>query len=172
MGFFTTLGRMVRGEPVFQTNDSTTGAQNNDKPLAGASERPRESFQDLAQEVKHNPPQLHIERVEPVIQNDSFMRLWLSVKNPSKWNVEIDSIEALGHSSDMYKYLTPGEVEQIKAYEGPMLKVKPHGYAQIKFKVDATGDVFLARYFVQYKLENDGDYIPIEFELVQPVKDI
>ncbi len=155
---------MIRGEPVFQNEVARQAEQ------AIAAEKGEAAAGESMRSLREHPPQLQITGVQPAIQNDAFMRLWLTFYNPSEHNIIVDKLYMLGGSRDIFAHLSPHESDQIEVYEGPMLKRKASGYAKVQFKVEQTGDVFLARYLVQYQLENDGDYVPTRFELVDPVR--
>ncbi len=127
MGFWTAVSRMAKGEPVFQPGDQPTSNQ----PPTAADAQTEPTADDTAHSVKQHPPELHIERIEHTIDSgDIRMQLWATFRNTSQWTVEIDKISMFGRTNDLYHQLSPGDADQLEAYDGPVLRSQPGGYAQ------------------------------------------
>ena len=154
---------------MFQPGDQPTSNQ----PPTAADAQTEPAADDTARSVKQHPPELHIERIEHTIDSgDIRMQLWATFRNTSQWTVEIDKISMFGRTNDLYHQLSPGDADQLEAYDGPVLRSQPGGYASIQFVVKDSNDYFRAEYQVRYKQESDGNIIPTRFDLITPVRDI
>lgn len=151
MGFFTALGRIVKGEPVFQPGDGQPGVPSS-SPVQPLSAQPQP--QPPLEPKVH--PHIVIEDCE-CDTDDSYMSCEVEVQNESEIQLDIDIVRMLGSSRDMGTFLRPGEARKFKVYHGPVPKSTADNRCTIAFRTHPGGDHFTADFLLEFKKLPDTD---------------
>lgn len=121
-------------------------------------------------------PEAVITRLKPTLSDEiRHLEVWVSVKNESDFNIELTGLNFLGSSVDPGKFLSPGEVEEFRAYSGKTPQNSNYHTAQLQYKMTETGDFFQADHYVEFGFEQNEHgkfYLPEEARLTRPVRDI
>ena len=156
MGFFEGLGRMVKGEPVFQAGDSSSNGGEGDKNSSSSG-------------VK-NIPVVIVEQVDHRDQSGQAESYW-TVKNTGNKTVILDKIIAFGQTQPHERYLQPSEEFEIRVYRGPSLQNGSYTKAELQYR-DESGDYFSSEHLIEYSAESDGTYEVVRVRFLSPVRDI
>lgn len=141
-GLFSALGKILRGQPVFDEQPSrdeeANGMQSSDVPAAS---QPK------------TPPLVTIVRVEYNELGNNQMSLNFHIQNQSDQVVELCRLELIGHSKGLGDTLRQGESKEItEVYRGPMLPNTSDRHAELEYKV-AGGDYFKTIHRLGYNYE-------------------
>lgn len=170
MGFFDGLGRMIKGEPVFQPGDA---AQN--QPQAQPQPGQQNPNVNDAGQPLHNG-----EKIRPIVQiircrnvpSGDKLEVWAHIKNESQVQVSLESINILGTNHNLQDMtLTLGQEREMLIYEGPAIKTTSYTKCELLYR-DNTGDYFKAQHIVDFKQESDGSFIIYRFRQVLPIYDV
>lgn len=149
--------------------DSSDNEQSVDQPV---TEEP-DPYRDTS--GRKILPEIEIERCKSNLSSNSdHLDVWVVLKNESEFDAEVTRINFLGRSAAGC-FLRAGESREIRIYSGDTPKNDSYHTAQVQYKVLGNGDYFQADHHVEYKYEQDGDdsyYIPEEFHITRPVRDI
>lgn len=161
MGFWQSLGRVVRGEPVFTTpNDSASSTAQHQSPVHGQQQAG--GVKQLARAI--------VEETESHV-NGHHVRVTARIKNDSEGRVELDKIRIMGGKRELDTWLNPQQEREFVVYEGEMPKHRNYDDAWLDYK-DETGDYFQQYHTVEFQQEDDGCY---SIKYIRPsgsVKDI
>ena len=155
MGFFEGLGRMVKGEPVFQSGDASSG---ND---SSATSRRVDG---------KNPPRVILDEPDHRDYNGRA-ELYVTMKNQSDQTVVVDFIEMLGVTTQLERYMKPGEEYELRAYVGQSLRSGAYTKARLQYR-DESGDYFCAHHYVEYRVDGSGVYEVVRIKLTPPIQDV
>lgn len=171
MGFFDAMGKMIQGKPVFQDDPTKQGAQQEDHFVEKNTPRLDTSHTPLDGHGQKIIPEITVTRVEGHVSGDN-LDLWVTIHNSSEVSLFIDKIHVLGQKMDLNYDLAPGMERQMSVYKGPTLRTNAYTNADVDYRVVETGDYFQARFYVEYDFEQDGTYLPNDFNLQRPIRDI
>lgn len=167
MGFFSFLGKMAKGEPVF-----TNSPDKADLPRTG-------SAQMQADGAAVNPPAgkviplIYARRVESRLDSGgTFVDCWVLFENNGAVSVFIDKINIFGTTRELDRILQAGETYEFEVFRGPAPTNGNYQTATVSYRDNTTGDYFEARFMLRYDLEASGVYLLDEMILEQPVRDI
>lgn len=138
MGFLQGIGRLVRGEPVFQVTQSP---------------------QD--RHVPQSNKGTHMPRVG-IIETESHaerghLRIAVRIENHSDGRVELDKIRLLNKVRELDVWVGPHEERECTVYEGPLLTQRSYDDAWLDYK-DASGDYFQQYHTVEFQQATEGFY--------------
>lgn len=164
-GFFESLGRMVKGEPVFQPGDDGSRQQES-APAPAAAPVVQPSHRTDGKTV----PTVTIVRTECDI-DDVYMTISAEVKNQSNEPVYVDKVMILGMKRELDRDMNPGEEHEFLIYQGP----RPTGTHQTRAELhyrNKAGDYFASIHFVEFRQLQDGMFVVDEVRFIPPIKDV
>lgn len=183
MGFFESLSRLAKGEPVFQDGDGKE-----DRSAFDVGNTPQQPAADHGASGQHAGqtqghdlgiikgqsstfPVVVVKRTRTQMSG-SNQNVYCSIVNRSNLAVEVEEIHLNGSSRNIGGYLKPGEEREWLCYSGPRRTSEAYKEATLNYKVDENGDYFQTIYDVEYQLESDKTYSVEELHWRQPVRDI
>ncbi len=121
-------------------------------------------------------PEVAIERVKVNLNSDmKRVEIWGFIKNRSEFDVEVSRVNLLGQRTELGHSLGAGESREVRIYNGNTPTSDAYHTAEVQFKIVGSGDYFQADHFIKYRYEqNDSGkyYVPSEFDLTRPIKDV
>jgi hypothetical protein len=165
MGFFGALGKIFKGEPVFEVprNPQHPGQQSNEP------HQPKTQSERAPQGPKVIP-QVMIERwqCEPHGQG---LHGELRIRNYSQKHITLQRIELMGLRDELGNTIDPGEhYEFLFNLPSRMRDMNLHE-CKLYFRGEA-GDYFMALHQIDYEKLPDGTYTVRRFRLLPPIRDI
>jgi hypothetical protein len=161
MGFFSAMGRIITGKPVYTPQDVSGSRLEAPQPVPSAPTAPVEP---------KIIPQIHLGRVESHLQGGR-LDIYGDMENPSTELVFIDKLALLGQHREVDRELKPGERHQVLLYSGAPLTATPQGYLELQYRKQIDGDYFKAFYQIRFERNQHGFEVT-EFHQVGAVKDI
>lgn len=163
MGFFDFMGRMAKGEPVFQD-------ESNEKPASQQAPTPEPEGPIIKKGDPSTFPVVHITKVTPHTSGD-HLQLYCHIENTWGKPVELDKIVIFNTKRELDMQLRAHEVRDVLVYDDGLLRHEDHE-AVLQYKTE-DGDYFEARYFVtfHYRPQN-GTYDVAEIQLREEIRDI
>ena len=162
MGFFSGLGKILSGKPVFDE----------------APQQLRDDTSQLKQEVQQQDAQhttsftdTNGNKIIPEVtfrrfksnHNGSKLTTWAWVKNTSPFEVEIVRVEAVGGHQEIRRRLKPNEEHEVKVYDGSAIVHDNNHQARLYYKIHENDDLFMADYTIEFNRESDGTFTLEEF---------
>ncbi len=149
--FWTGLGRMMSGKPIYDPNDpDIQNAQSSENfDAIDAGQQSVNAAQPLPQIRKGDEstfPVLQVRRIDNRFNGDN-VQIYLRIYNASRMQLWLHSIHIFGTEQRFNDDLQPGEERQYPVYNGHHMKDKHDHNAKIKYRT------------------MDGDYFEIEYEL-------
>ena len=122
-------------------------------------------------------PEIEVERIKAQPSGDNkSLEIWAYIHNLASFDIELDKYELLGQRGDLNKFLKPGEIFELRMYQGAMPENDSVRKMYIQYKIVGTGDYFQADHTINYKYEQDSQgnkwYMPDSLKLIRPVRDI
>ncbi|MGB4762722.1 MAG: hypothetical protein WBP12_05210 [Candidatus Saccharimonas sp.] len=121
-------------------------------------------------------PEVTVSRVEYHPSGDmKKLELWMELYNESQLEVEVKRFEVLGQSTELGRFLKPGEKYEVRVYRGDTPRDDSRDRANMQYRIVGNGDYFQSDHMVEFKLEErEGErwYLPCELQFVGPVRDI
>ena len=122
-------------------------------------------------------PEIEVERIKAQPSSDNkSLEIWSYIHNFASFDIELDKYELLGQRGDLNKFLKPGEIFELRMYQGAMPENDSVRKMYIQYKIVGTGDYFQADHTINYKYEQDSQgnkwYMPDNLKLIRPVRDI
>ena len=122
-------------------------------------------------------PEIEVDRIKAQSSSDNKrLEIWAYIRNHAAFDVELDKYELLGQRGDLNRFLKPGEIFELRLYQGAMPQSDAVRKMYIQYKIVGTGDYFQADHMIEYKYEQDNHgnkwYLPEELKLLRPVRDI
>lgn len=163
-GFFESLGRMAKGEPIFQSDDND-GQPSSSKPQEEAI---RETHSDRTD--GKTVPTVVITKVECDIDG-AHMTICAEVTNHSSEAVYVDKAIIMGTHRDLDRNMRAGEEHEFFIFDG-LRPIDTHQtQAELHFRNQA-GDYFASIHYVEFKQLQDGMLAVDELKYLPPIKDI
>jgi hypothetical protein len=161
MGFWDGLGRVVRGEPVFQvpqtpqSHNASSDASSSHSAMAGGAKQIARAF---------------VEETE-THTDGHHMRVMVKIKNESAGRIELDKISLMGNKRELDMWLNPHQEREFIVYDGEMPTHRNYDDAWLDYK-DETGDYFQQYHTVEFEAEGEGRYSIKYLRPSGPTKDI
>ena len=157
---------MVKGEPLFQTEDASKQAE-------GDTTKPQQVSQPIVPQPITAPqskplPYVAITRWEHEYHGDN-LQINLTLRNNSQETIELDRLLFLGQENDLDEVLDPGEAREIKAYYGDSLSSGSYTKAELWYK-DCDRNAFGSLHTVDFHLNREGKYEVSRFHFLAPVR--
>lgn len=163
-GFFESLSRMFKGEPLFQDSDTRSQAARAQQPPSATS-MPRTNRID-----GKIAPLVVISRVESDI-DDEYMTLSGEVANHHNEAVFVDKVLILGERRELDREMQPGDEYEFLMYKGKRPENTSQARAELHYR-DKNGDYFASIHYVEFKKLQDDMFIVDDIKFLPPVKDI
>lgn len=174
MGFWSALGNIARGKPVF-------GPESGQAPSSSGQQAPSSSGEQVPGTQPVQPgEQKQGNKIVPIVRmhrvechnNGPRMDVYVDIKNESPVQVLLDLVRVVGSVRQLDTVLQPGQLKQFLVYSGPRLReAQPSGYTEVQYR-NMENDYFVAQHHMRTKPEPDGTFSLYEFELISPIKDI
>ncbi len=117
-------------------------------------------------------PEVDIVEVEPHESGDGkHLELWVTLRNNSEFEVQVMRIELLKQRVMPGRFLKPNEEHELQVYRGDTPTNDSERKAYVQYKIVENTDMFQAEFRVDYHYDDDK-YIPEEFVLIKPIRDI
>ena len=149
MGFFSVLGRLIKGQPAFQVEQP----EQQNTPVQPESTMPQHSVKPTGPKIY---PKVVIERVECHLSGGD-MNLDIDIQNDSEGQIELDKFELFGRTQDLGTFLRAGEEREFGVYHGPRLRATNQSNCRVYYK-DQTGDYFASDHYIEFRQQPDGTY--------------
>jgi hypothetical protein len=178
MGFFDSLGRMFKGEPIFVDESKKDGQQDDDNddpwrqddPATEGQEAPAKSLL-VDEKGRKVIPEIRLEHCKSHVDG-STMTVTVWATNTGEVEVELDKIEILGMRYELDRFLNPGKAHEIMIYKGPTPMNDSHHEAVLHYKIVKNGDYFAAEFMIEYNRESNGVYIVEELHPESVIRDV
>jgi len=179
MGFWGAMKNMATGKPVFEVDSAPKetdqyGVWSNDKPSDGQDEYTTgvTTEQDSTRDSSGSKiiPEVTVTHVKSHL-NGANMEVYAVVVNAASVPVFLDKMHLLGQKYELDRLLGPGQSHNYRIYRGPAFTYKPHSDADVEYRLESNHDYFRARFYLEFDYQN-GYYLPEEFHLEGPIKDI
>lgn len=162
MGFFSGLGKMLQGKPVFEDSTSKNQADSDSHSAPGQSQTVDTRGEKIIPEFEIEKCQNH--------ENGQNLEIRAWITNTSTLAVELDWINLLGQKYQLDYKFQPGQGHEMVIYRGLVPKSTSNHTANLIYKT-LDGDYFQADYQVEFDQESDGRYRVSELHLNRPVRD-
>jgi|GEM_PF-1317844 len=173
MGFWNVMKNMAVGKPAFEVDSTPKENQHevwsDDAPQVNDSGA---EVQDPTRDSRGHKiiPEVAVTHVKSHL-NGANMEVYAIVINTSDVPVFLDKMHLLGQKYELDRLLGPGSSHNYRIYRGPAFTYKPHSDADVEYRLESNHDYFRARFYVEFDYQN-GYYLPEEFHLEGPIKDI
>lgn len=167
MGFFTGLGRLIAGKPVFQDEQNT--AQTTPQ-IPQSSVAPQHTFVD--ERGYKIIPKIELSHVttHPFGGDKITITAWAT--NTSNEAIRLDYVTALSQKSTVMRELTPGASHEIELYRGQAPMDENNSRVELVFRIMANGDLFDNIYFAEFTRQSTGQFFMDELHENGPTRDI
>lgn len=165
MSVFDFLGKMINGEPVFDTAKQSGTPPST--PLQTAT-----ATSDVTRTSTGNKvmPAVHIRRVKSS-RHGGKMLSYVWVQNDSSFTVVLKKLYVLHQSSPLNYHLAPGQGREVLAYKGSVARDEHEHHAYLDFYIEQNGDYFQQEFDVEFDRQADGTYLIEEFHPEHHVRD-
>jgi hypothetical protein len=188
MGFFEGLGRMIKGEPVFQESDNPTASTHvgapqephiedsssvlPSEPIQGApiAPKPVEIADPYVKDGRKITPEVLCENVD-WNENGENREIYVRFSNRGATAAFLDKVSLLGQTTELNYTLAPGGERDFRVYNGEKLKSRSYTKAQLYIRLP-NGDYFCADLEVLYNVKGDGESEVKELRLIRPIRDV
>lgn len=176
MGFLDGLGRMLKGEPVFQDEDAgkdgdvRSGDDFDEQPPEQVA-RPRDTTALVDENGYKYVPRIVFESVKTRRQGTSMtVTAWAT--NTSEVRVRLDYLYVRGHKRVLQRELSPGEGREVIVYDGSVFMDDYDRDARLTFRIMDNDDLFESKYYIGYGKELDGGQLIDELRNEEMTRDI
>jgi len=166
MGFFSDLGKAIIGQPVGQSSQSMPEQQNESRQTS----TPQQGIHD-ERGIKIIPT-IGFKNLRSQPQGNDRMIVKAFIVNESDQPLRIDTSRLLGQTKTHNQLLGPRDAREITLYDGKMPDNENERNAQIAYRLQVNGDVFMENYRIKYDLESDGKRTIGDLIDDGPVRDI
>ncbi len=171
MGFWSGMSKMIQGKPVFENDASTQHAELSEHEVHMAEDAQADGRTPVGSNGQKIIPECFLEHADNNLSGDN-LEVWLVFHNKSDTPIFLDKIMLLGITTEIDFELAPGGSRKARVYKGKTLHTNSYTHADVMYRSSLSGDYFQARYTVEYDYEADGTYLPEEFKLQHPIRDI
>lgn len=167
MGFLDGLGRFLRNEPVFPSEEP---------PQQGVPSTPLEDTGPKQSPLVDSRgykviPEITLDRIKARRTGDTVMvTAW--AQNRSDRPVRIDYFKVQGQKQVFQRELGPGDGHEVKIYDGPVALNEHDSHGALKFRIKENQDEFENEYRVEFNREADGKFVIEELHEDGPVRDV
>lgn len=179
MGFFDGLGRMIKGEPVFQPGDNGDGWKGGKDEGASKEEKYDPNTLDKSgvdASVTPRPPagpevlpRVDVTSFEYDLDDDKI-DYYFEIRNDSEKRIELDKIIVFNTRRELDRWMNPGEERELLVYSGSVRNHQHYDKFQIQYK-DESGDYFMTEHWIGFK-QDDGHHVISQVKLINSVRDV
>lgn len=167
MGFWSGLTKIMQGQPVFEVPEEEKQAKHQVTSIAGpsvtATPVDRAGYKII--------PEVLFEHCESHL-NGSELNVTVWATNTSPAEIKLDKVVMLGMTTQLDRFLTPGEAHQLQLYQGKAPTSDSYHMANLYYKQVSSDDYFCADFMIKYDYESEGFYTIDELRPVHPVRDM
>lgn len=116
-------------------------------------------------------PEIEVKNVRSH-RNGDRLRVTGWIENKSDQQIRIDETRLIDQSKGQGRFLAPRASYEFVFYEGKIPDDDNRTKAQITYRLQVNGDVFMESYRVEYDLESDGKQLVTDLIDEGPVRDI
>jgi hypothetical protein len=116
-------------------------------------------------------PGVSLEHCEPHM-NGAEMDVTVWATNQSNVEIELSKIVILGMTTQLDRFLGPGEAHQLRLYRGKVPTNDSYHTANLYYKQVRSGDYFCADFTIEYTYDPKGFYTVEELHPIEPVRDV
>jgi hypothetical protein len=164
MGFLSDLGNAFMGKPI----GSDEGIRH------GNQESPRSNQHNgvLDEQGRKIIPDIDFKNLRSQRQGSDRLIVKSWVVNPVDQEIRIDTSYLLKQKRTHNQHIGPRDSREITLYDGKIPDNDNETSAQVAYRLQVNGDVFMENYRVDYNLESDGKFIVSDLIDDGPVRDI
>jgi hypothetical protein len=167
MGFWSGLTKIIQGQPVFETPETEKQVEHPLASIAG----PSPAATPVDSTGHKIIPEVLFEHCESHL-NGSEVDVTVWATNQSSVEIELDKIVMLGLTTQLDRFLAPGEAHQLRLYRGRIPTNDSYHTAYLYYKQVSSGDYFQADFTIEYNYDSRGFYEVEELHPIHPIKDI
>lgn len=161
-GFFESMGRLFKGEPVFNAEDG------GNKIVQRAGDPTQSS--PTAPVGPKILPQVMISRWE-CREQGAGLHCEIMIRNFSQGGVTLDKIELLNVRDELGEHLEPGEEYEYQFNLPNRPRDTHEDECKLYFK-NAAGDYFCSVHQIEFEQQADNTYSILRFRFIPPVRDV
>ncbi len=165
MGFFSELGKALVGKPL---GPQPKQSQDQQAPVS----TPQASSSVLDERGRKIIPDIDLKNLRSHRQGDEKLLVKAWIVNNSDQVLRIDTSYLLKQKRTHNQFINPHDSHEATLYDGKIPDTENEHDAQIAYRLQVNGDVFMENYRVDYGRESDGKYIVEELIADGPVRDI
>lgn len=162
MGFLSELGKAFMGKPLGPAGDAQQNTGQTDTQQKGIHD-------EQGRKILPNPDFKNL-RSQRQGSDRLIVKAW--VMNPVDHEMRIDTSYLLKQKRTHNQIIPPRGSREITLYDGKIPDDDNEGSAQMAYRLQVNGDVFMENYQVDYNRERDGKFIVADLTDDGPVRDI
>jgi len=152
MGIFDFMGKMAKGEPIFDEN--TSGQQSASSSVPQQAHLADTTRQDGRKVI----PEVRVTRLVSR-RNGSNMTTHVWLQNDAPFAVEMRNFRIMGRATPMNYRLEPTQGRQVQIFSGPVASHDNDDEAYIDYRIVQNGDYFQQHFHVEFDRQSDGTYL-------------
>lgn len=165
MGFLSDLGKAFMGKPLGPEGNTQSAPQT-------APQQTTSQQQGIHDERGLKIiPEIEVKNVRSH-RNGDRLRVTGWIENKSDQHIRIDETRLIDQARGQNRFLSPRASYEFVFYEGKIPDDDNRTKAQITYRLQVNGDVFMESYRVEYDPESDGKQLVTDLIDEGPVRDI
>lgn len=166
MGFFSDLGKAFMGKPLGPAGNQPT----QDQAVPAAT--PQASNGILDERGLKIIPDIDFKNLRSQRQGTDRLIVKAWIANGSDQQIRVDTSYLLKQKRIHNQFINPRDSREVTLYDGKIPDNDNEGSANVAYRLQVNGDVFMENYRVEYNREQDGKFIVSELIDDGPVRDI
>lgn len=169
MGFLDGLGKMIKGEPLFDSSDEELKDDDTFR-------QPEDNLQEVAHPLVDDAgrkviPHVTVEHCKTHRRGATVeVTAWLT--NSSDLEIELDKIQLLNNKSELNRRLHAQEGHEALLYRGPVITTDSLHKAELLYRIIQNDDYFKAEFMIEYNHESDGTFTVEDLHPEHAIRDI
>jgi len=160
MGFFSDIGKALIGKPLGPTEPRRDHEQAN----RGDGTRDDDGRKII--------PNIDFKNLRSQRQGSERLIVKAWVVNPVDQEIRVDTSYLLKQKRTHNQHIGPRDSREITLYDGKIADNDNETNAQVAYRLQVNGDVFMENYRVEYDRERDGKFVVSDLIDDGPVRDI
>lgn len=166
MGFFSELGKAFMGKPLGPAGSQPASRQ-------APSEAPAQTSNGIVDERGLKIiPDIDFKNLRSQRQGTDKLIVKAWIANNSDQQIRIDTSYVLKQKRTHNQFIGPRDSREVTLYDGTIPDSDSESSANVAYRLQVNGDVFMESYRVEYYREADGKFIVSELIDDGPVRDI